>query len=232
MAVHKNVKGVIFDVGGTLIYSNFQHFEHANAWSAALTLRRWGYEVDSEAFTRDLVTLRQRSPKEGKSFRQINTTREALTEVTKGYSIHLDEEEVGRLERAFYLPEIQGSVALPDMLNVIQALQPHVTLAVVSNTRSHHLIEGVVTKFGIREHFNPFLTSAGFGFRKPSPKLFEAVLNAWQFAPREVVMIGDSLRKDIRPAKALEMRTLWQKWTQKPTMRFNLTRLQRSLTIF
>ena len=47
MAVHKNVKGVIFDVGGTLIYSNFQHFEHANAWSAALTLRRWGYEVDS-----------------------------------------------------------------------------------------------------------------------------------------------------------------------------------------
>ena len=97
------------------------------------------------------------------------------------------------------------------MLNVIQALQSHVRLAIVSNTRSHHLIEGIVTKLGVREHFDPFLTSAGFGFRKPSPKLFEAVLEAWQLPAKNVVMIGDSLRKDIRPAKALEMRTIWQK---------------------
>ena len=211
MVVHKNVKGVIFDVGGTLIYSNFQHFEHANAWSAALTLRRWGYEIEHEALTHDLVTLRQRSPKEGENFRQINTTRDTLAEVTKKYGIRLDEEEVERLEQAFYAPEIAGSVALPDILNVIQALQPHIKLAIVSNTRSHHLIEGIVTKLGVREHFDPFLTSAGFGFRKPSPKLFETVLEAWRFAPREVVMIGDSLRKDIRPAKALGMRTIWQK---------------------
>ena len=45
-------------------------------------------------------------------------------------------------------------------------------------------------------------------------------------------MIGDSLRKDIRPAKALEMRTIWQKLGAKPTMRFNLTRLRRNLAIF
>ena len=102
------------------------------------------------------------------------------------------------------------------MLNVIQALQPHVTLAVVSNTRSHHLIEGVVTKFGIREHFNPFLTSAGFGFRKPSPKLFESRFKRVAVCRLEnVVMIGDSLRKDIRPAKALEMRTTLAKTGRK-----------------
>jgi phosphoglycolate phosphatase-like HAD superfamily hydrolase len=33
------IKGLIFDVGGTLIYSNYDHFEHANAWMAASFLR-------------------------------------------------------------------------------------------------------------------------------------------------------------------------------------------------
>ena len=205
------MEGIIFDVGGTLIYSNHQHFEHANAWSAALTLRGWGYELQGEAFARDLVQLRQRSPKEGEDFRQINTTREALIEVTERYGIRLSEEEVGRLEHAFYVPEIEGSVALPGTEEVVRALQPHVKLAVISNTRSHHLIDGTVRKLGVRKCFDPFITSAAFGFRKPSPKLFEAVLKAWQLPAENVVMIGDSLRKDIAPAKALGMRTLWQK---------------------
>ena len=102
-------------------------------------------------------------------------------------------------------------VALPGTEEVVRALHPHVKLAVISNTRSHHLIDGIVTKLGIREHFDPFVTSADFGFRKPSPKLFEAVLEAWQLPAEKVVMVGDSLRKDIAPAKKFGMRTIWQK---------------------
>ena len=215
MTLGKGVEGVvfgaIFDVGGTLIYSNHQHFEHANAWAAALTLRGWGYNLEGETFARDLVELRRRSPKEGEDFRQINTTSEALIEVTKRYGIRLGKEEVGRLERAFYTPEIEGSVALPGIEEVVRALQLHVKLAVISNTRSHHLIDGTVRKLGVRECFHPFITSAAFGFRKPSSKLFEAVLEAWQLPAESVVMVGDSLRKDIAPARALGMRTLWQK---------------------
>ena len=166
--------------------------------------------VESEAFTRDLATLRQRSPKEGEGFQQVNTTRETLIEVTEKRGIRLNKEEVGRLEHAFYRPEIQGSVALPGIVEVIRTLQPHVKLAVISNTRSHHLIEGIVTKLGVRELFDPFITSAGFGFRKPSPRLFKTVLKTWQVPAENIVMVSDSLRKDIAPAKALGMRTIWQ----------------------
>ncbi len=207
----KSVEGVIFDVGGTLIYSNFEHFERANAWAAALTLRGWGYNLDGEAFTRDLISLRRHSPKEGKDFRQINTTSEALVEITKKHGVRLDEGGVGRLEHAFYTPEIAGSVVLPDIVEVIRTLRTQVKLAVISNTRSHHLIDGIVTKLGVREMLEPFITSAEFGFRKPSPQLFKAVLEAWQLPAEKVVMVGDSLRKDVRPAKALGMRTIWQK---------------------
>ena len=211
MTVIKGVEGVIFDVGGTLIYSNSQNFEHANAWSAALKLRGWGYDLDSKAFARDLVALRRRLPKEGEGYRQINTTRETLLEVAETHNIRLSGEEVRRLEHAFYGPEIQGSAALPGIIEVVRALEPHVKLAVVSNTRSHYLIEGTVSKLGLRELFEPFITSAGFGFRKPSPKLCEAVLDAWQLPAENVVMVGDSLRKDVAPAKALGLHTIWQK---------------------
>ena len=50
MELDKSVEGVIFDVGGTLIYSNHQHFERANAWAAALTLRGWGYKLEPVRF--------------------------------------------------------------------------------------------------------------------------------------------------------------------------------------
>jgi phosphoglycolate phosphatase-like HAD superfamily hydrolase len=92
------IQGVIFDVGGTLIYSNDDHFEHANAWAAATFLRSQGFQVDAEQFTKHLVELRQISPKGDAELRQINTTAEHLQKVTAGFGIELSQDILGILE--------------------------------------------------------------------------------------------------------------------------------------
>lgn len=43
----------------------------------------------------------------------------------------------------------------------------------------------------------------------PGPELFQAALEKLALKPEEVLMVGDSLRYDLEPAKALGMNTAW-----------------------
>ena len=58
------------------------------------------------------------------------------------------------------------------------------------------------------EPFETVILSSETGFRKPSTKMFEVVLQALEVAPEEAVFIGDSVREDVAGAKAAGIRTL------------------------
>jgi FMN phosphatase YigB (HAD superfamily) len=203
------IQGVIFDVGGTLIYSNDNHFEPANAWSAANFLRSQGFKFDASAFTKGLVALRSTSPKGDADLKQINTTSEHLQLVAKRFGLELPPDVTSGLELAFVTPEACGAIALPGIQEVVKSLVGKVRLAVISNTRSHILIEETVKHLGLRDCFDTFVTSVSAGYRKPSPHIFRAVLDVWNLPPEQIVMIGDSPGKDVAGAKALEMKTIW-----------------------
>lgn len=201
------VRGVIFDVGGTLISSNHDKFEEACAWSAVNAFRSHGFRGAPETLWRELVKLR-RSPKEGLEHRQIHTTRWALGEIAARNKFTLKDGLLNEVESAFVTPEAHGSVALPGILEVIDRLKGRVEIGVVSNTRSHLLIEKTLEYLGVRAVFDPLVTSAGCGWRKPSPHIFREVLEVWKLPADQVVMIGDSLAKDVLGAKALGLRTV------------------------
>lgn len=205
------IQGVIFDVGGTLIYSNDDHFEHANAWSAATFLRSQGFQLNAEEFTKHLVELRRSSPKGDKELRQINTTAEHLQNVSREFGLELSQEMLVRLEHTFITPEAYGAIAIPNIQKVVRTLRERFKLAIISNTRSHVLIEETVKHLGLREYFDPFVTSVSAGWRKPSPHIFQKVLDVWKVPLEQVVMIGDSPGKDIAGAKAVGMKTIWLK---------------------
>lgn len=204
------IRGVIFDVGGTLMWLNRKRFIPGNAWAAANWLRARGLLIDAEGFAEKLEHSFS-LPKEGADFRQINTTRDLLLRATAAFDIDLDKIELEELERIFYLPEIYGAQPLPGIMDVIKNLQGHVRHAVISNTRSHLFIEGIVKRFGLQDAFDPLVTSVSCGYRKPSPHIFRCVLEVWGLAPEEIVMIGDSPHKDMAGAKALGLRTIWLK---------------------
>jgi HAD superfamily hydrolase (TIGR01509 family) len=115
------------------------------------------------------------------------------------------------LERAFVSPEAYGTIPIPNIREVVRDLQNRVRLGVISNTRSHILIEETVKHLGLRQYFDPFVTSVSAGYRKPSPHIFQTVLDAWKIPAEHIVMIGDSPSKDIAGAKAVGMKTIWLK---------------------
>lgn len=63
--------------------------------------------------------------------------------------------------------------------------------------------------FGLLEYFDAIVASAEIGIAKPDKRIFEKALELADCQPQDSVMVGDRLDNDIRPAKALGMKTVW-----------------------
>lgn len=66
-----------------------------------------------------------------------------------------------------------------------------------------------LARSGVAAVFRCSVFSSDFGSIKPSPRLFLESLHALDLEPGDVLFVGDSLERDIQPAKALGMGTAW-----------------------
>ena len=70
-------------------------------------------------------------------------------------------------------------------------------------------IHTVLREFRIDSFFVDVVESAVVGVRKPDPEIFRLGVEALSLSPEEVLVVGDSLEKDILPAQSLGCMT-WQ----------------------
>jgi putative hydrolase of the HAD superfamily len=69
----------------------------------------------------------------------------------------------------------------------------------------------VLKEFELDCYFRSIVESSVAGIRKPDPALFAMGIQALQLQATEVLVIGDSYRKDIYPASTLGCKTIWLK---------------------
>ena len=77
-------------------------------------------------------------------------------------------------------------------------------------------VESVLADFNLRHYFKEIIESAVVGVRKPDPQIFRLGVDALGLEPCNVLVIGDSYKKDIVPAESIGCRVLWLKgkgWT-------------------
>ncbi|MBP3590718.1 MAG: HAD family hydrolase [Muribaculaceae bacterium] len=97
---------------------------------------------------------------------------------------------------------------------MIEALAAEYPLVLVSNFYGN--VEAVLEDFDLRRYFRTIVESAVVGVRKPDPKIFALGVEALGLRPQEVLVVGDSYKKDIVPAESLGCRVAWIKgkgWT-------------------
>lgn len=97
---------------------------------------------------------------------------------------------------------------------VLEALSAKYPMMLVSNFYGN--VDSVLRDFDLRKYFKGVIESAVVGVRKPNPTLFRLGVDALEMPAENVVVIGDSLRKDIEPAESLGCKVLWIKgkgWT-------------------
>ena len=72
-------------------------------------------------------------------------------------------------------------------------------------------VRGVLSSHGIIDYFDALIFSDEVKWVKPSVKLFQSVVQAFDMAPEDIVHIGDSMKGDVVGAKKSGMRVIWVK---------------------
>lgn len=96
----------------------------------------------------------------------------------------------------------------------LEFVHDRMPMVLVSNFYGN--VETVLADFDLLRYFKKIVESAVVGVRKPDPKIFELGVEALGLKPEEVLVVGDSYKKDILPALSLGCRTAWLKgkgWT-------------------
>ncbi len=104
--------------------------------------------------------------------------------------------------------------AIADARPVLESLYERYPMVLVSNFYGN--VEAVLEDFDLRKYFKSIIESAVVGVRKPDPAIFALGVEALGLKPEEVLVIGDSYKKDIVPAEKIGCQVAWLKgkgWT-------------------
>jgi len=105
----------------------------------------------------------------------------------------------------------QSMTPYPDSNDALAELsQAGYRLAAVSNTEQSDddQLDDILTRAGLRRHFDAVVTSISVGQRKPAPAMYLKALERLECRPEEAMMVGDDARVDLAGATALGMATV------------------------
>lgn len=100
---------------------------------------------------------------------------------------------------------------MPGAHSALKDLPPGVICCLATNAAHSdaYLVARAFNRVAVRQYFDHIFTSLDLGVEKPNPEFFRKILRRLRLRADQCVMIGDSYRKDIVPAKTLGMRTIW-----------------------
>ena len=211
------IKGVIFDYGGT-IDTNGIHWGEL----IAREYRATGIELKREVY-RNAYVHGERSLAKAPIISPQDTFHTLLR---KKIAIQFEYLREQALTQQF-TPELANRIAdgcynkvketLATSRAIVEQLSNKYPMVLVTNFYGNMPV--VLKEFALAGYFKSIVESSIVGIRKPDPALFALGVEALQLPAEEIVVIGDSYRKDIHPASTLGCKTIWLKnicWEEEP----------------
>jgi putative hydrolase of the HAD superfamily len=101
--------------------------------------------------------------------------------------------------------------AIPGAAEALEALSEIGIQCVATNATESDgaAVARALARVGLDKHLGHFFTSREMGVEKPDPEFFAEVARRLDLAPDRLMVIGNDYLKDIRPAEALGMATVW-----------------------
>ena len=207
-----SVKGLIFDYGAT-IDSNGKHWAEV-IWDAYVEV---GVPVSKSEF-RDAYVHGERYLALNPVVQPDFTFKEVLLAKTElqinwlvenGYLSNKNEKIsefiLAVSDQCYNFALSTVKKAMP----ILDQLFEKYPMVLVSNFYGN--IEAVLKDFGLLKYFSEIVESAVVGVRKPDPAIFALGVKALDLPANNVVVVGDSYKKDIAPAQSLGCQTIWIK---------------------
>lgn len=207
----ENIRGLIFDYGGTLD-TNSVHWSEV-LWDSYL---KEDIPVTKEQFREAYVFAERKLAKEPliKPEHNFLDVLRIKVDIETQYLIDQGMWTASELTRRASCEHVSlrcyqhVTEVLKVSREVVKSLAGRYPLVLVSNFYGN--IKTILEDFQLT-YFNEIIESSVVGVRKPNPQIFQLGIEALGMKPEEVVVIGDSFSKDIIPAHSLGCQTVWLK---------------------
>ena len=205
------IKGVIFDLNGTLIDISTDEWSDEVYRTTAHFLGYSGVLISPEELRENYFALnkeqRRRSPEAFPEFDAVKIFHDIIMK-----KVPMTENNAGKIAvsaaqvyRAAGLKKLQ---LYPGVKEVLTDLKNRFKLAAVSDGQSAWALPELYMA-GLNEFFSGATVSGDFGFRKPDKRMFELSLEELGLLPEETVLVGNDLFRDIYGGNEMGMKTVF-----------------------
>ena len=201
------IKGIIFDLGHTLIQLTRDIDEVAREGAEAMA--DWYYQkkhikLDQtalvETFLAERIAAWTRSDHDFIETPILKVLETALAQIDAppaARSKMLMEAAI----KIYYGPEQAAWQAYPDAVDTLRQLKSRQhRLGLYSNASDDAFVQRLINENKLRPELSITFSSAGHGWRKPDPQGFALIAKRWQLPPAQIVVVGDSLAADVTGA--------------------------------
>jgi FMN phosphatase YigB (HAD superfamily) len=207
------IRGVIFDLGSTLIDFDGDYAQVIPDSLAAIAdhFLAEGISLDRPEFISHFgQALKDYHNRRDDDHVELSTYA-ILCEILGQFIDPLPEESVLRdgLTAMYAVSEVYWKPKVTMHTVLKQLFASGYKLGLLSNAGDEANVHRLIDNAGIREFFDPILISAALGIRKPDPRPFRQILEQWTLPPEAVVMVGDLLEMDILGAQRTGIHNIW-----------------------
>lgn len=215
------IKGIIFDINGTLTDIN------TNEWLDDV------YRVTSNLLSYQGILLAPNAVKElyfqimkeqraahaelHPEFDAVAIFRRIVTQHATDFTRSLSKEKLEQLP--ILLAETYRAASrfrlqlYPGVMNTLKQLQPKYQLAAITDGQVAYALPEL-NAVGLSGIFSPIVISGNFGYRKPDERLFSTVLAGMKMQASEVLFVGNDMYRDVFGAQKPGMKTVFFKSNQ------------------
>ncbi len=204
------IKGIIFDLGRTLIYFGGKHKDVKQVAIHALItfLEDNGFVIDNQ-FSKRFQEARELGWKQAE---ESSIEQNMVPALKKALGVRnritSNQNKLLRTATRIYFDVLENYWQnYSDTLDTLKQLNRlNLRLGAISNYENEYSIKKSTERLGISSFLDPIIISEKVKWRKPAPKVFRIVSQQWGLKPSEIIMIGDSLHDDILGAQSVGIR--------------------------
>jgi len=196
------IKAIFFDAVGTLFYLTKTVGDHY-----AYVGREVGLDLDAQELERAFRTAWKKVPQRAaidgpRDNDDTGWWRELVDLVLDQVAPSLNELDRDNFFEIAYehFAEVGVWELYPEVRGVLEQLQPHFQLAVISNFDGR--LRLILEHLGISKFFRHVFVSSELGADKPDPEIYQHALQFIDLKPNEVLHVGDDPERDWEAASA------------------------------
>lgn len=202
------VKGIIFDYGGTIDNCGDHWAVVIREAYSQLPIPALPLDTFCSAYVfaeRELAKVRHILPEH--NFHDMMEIKARLElEELRRLGVDISEEDIAPYARIIAdYTDAHARACVEKARPTLDYLKERYPMVLVSNFYGN--IGAVLKAYGLDRYFGTIVESAVVGVRKPDPAIFQLGVDALGLKPEEVLVVGDSVSKDIVPARSLGCET-------------------------